>query len=64
MKQRPGQCPALESPASESAQSFAAWALLFLTGFRNLAALKTLQENRAKAGSVEKDLLKLPGSDG
>ena len=32
--------------------------------FRNLAALKTLQENRVKAGNVEKDLLKLPGSDG
>ena len=32
--------------------------------FRNLAALKTLQEHRAKSGSVEKDLLKLPHSGG
>ena len=30
--------------------------------FRNLAALKTLQENRKKAGNVEDDLLDLPSS--
>jgi hypothetical protein len=32
--------------------------------FRNLAALKTLQENRARAGGAEDDLLELPPSGG
>jgi hypothetical protein len=32
--------------------------------FRNLAALKTLQENRAKTGSAEDDCLELPASSG
>ena len=32
--------------------------------FRNLAALKTLQENREKIGSTEDDLLELPDSGG
>ena len=32
--------------------------------FRNLAALKTLQENRKKPGSVEDDFLDLPSSGG
>jgi len=30
--------------------------------FRNLAALKSLQESRANAGNVEDDLLKIPAS--
>jgi hypothetical protein len=30
--------------------------------FRNLAALKTFQKNRANAGNVEDDLLKIPAS--
>ena len=32
--------------------------------FRNLAALKTLQENRKKPGSSEGDLLELPAYSG
>ncbi len=32
--------------------------------FRNLAAFKTLQENRANAGSAENDLMELPASGG